>query len=91
MNLMIKSVEKQKALDKKISIQVPNCLHKYIDGDLANFEMLQKNPGFLMKTLTVCQDCYLKITEFSEVAGAVGGSKIKEGGKPDRYRINQVQ
>ena len=90
-NLRIKSVEKQKAKKIQINRDVPACLHKYLDdGNIESFQVLKENPNFLLKTLTVCQECYLKITEFSEEAGAVGGSKIVQGGIPNKFRINEA-
>ena len=89
-NLRIKSKEKQMVLRQKIGREVPACLHKYIDSNIEHFHALQENPNFLLKTLTVCQECYLKITEFSEEAGAVGGSKAIQGGQPNKFRVSEA-
>ena len=74
-----------------MNYKVPKCIQKYCDYQLENYPMLRKNPNFLMKTLAVCQDCFLRITEFNEEAGAKGGVHIKQGGLPKHFRIVEAQ
>jgi len=44
-----------------------------------------------MKTIAVCQDCFLQITEFIEEAGAIGGIQAKQGGLPNHFRVVEAQ
>lgn len=67
-------VAKQKKTKAMINKIVPHCLQKYVDNNIENYQKLKENPNFVMKTLTVCQECYLRITEFYEEAGAPGGA-----------------
>ena len=55
------------------ALKVPRLLQCYCDHDIETFEnILIKDPKFLMKTVTVCLDCFLNFTEFNELAGAIG-------------------
>ena len=46
---------------------------------------------FMLKTVMICEDCYLDFTEFIDVAGAPGGYETKINGCPSKLRISEVQ
>jgi hypothetical protein len=65
--------KRRKAYMKQFRDKVPPLLQCYSDHDIERYEnVLVKDTQFLLKTVTVCLDCFLKCTEFNELAGAIG-------------------
>ena len=91
MDLYAKQKEKEKILLKKFRENVPKLLQCYCEGSISIFDELRRDPMFMLKTVMICEDCYLDFTEFIDVAGAPGGYDIKINGSPKKLRIAEVQ
>lgn len=55
-------------------MNVPEIIQPYCDGKYEVYKKIKADPRFTLKSVVVCQDCYLQITEFNELAG--GDSKV---------------